>query len=64
VLTRESSTRRANRVARTTRKAKATKRRDHDKARPYERPSDHFNLTSALEEWALDYEGTHSIFED
>jgi hypothetical protein len=58
---RESSEKRAIRVARTTQKSE--KRGEHH-ARPYQRESYRVNLTKAIEEWAADYEGTHSVFED
>lgn len=32
--------------------------------RPYDRASRRADLASALQEWADDYEGTHSVFED
>lgn len=63
MLVRESSQRHANRVARTTQKAEKKEPRTHD-PRPYGRVSRRVDLVLALQEWAEDYEGTHSIFGD
>lgn len=62
MLVRESSERHAKRVVRTTQKAE--KKHGERHPRPYERVSRRVDLIAAMAEWAADYEGTHSIFED